>query len=129
MIKEGWDGWMASPIQWTWTWVNSGKGRGRPDMLQSMGLQRVSCDLVTEQQQRRIPSWLLTLSFNCDINWSFETDSVVYWWGHTGSWDLIVHIISQVYWNHVVTWNWPQTTEAGIHCKSRLASFPSQLGH
>ena len=20
----GWDGWMASPIQWTWVWVNSG---------------------------------------------------------------------------------------------------------
>ena len=79
MIKEGWDGWMVSPIQWTCTWVNSGKGRGRPGMLQSMGLQRVRRDLVTEQQQSRIPSWLLTLSFNCDINWSFETDLVVYW--------------------------------------------------
>ena len=21
---RGWDGWMASPIQWTWVWVNSG---------------------------------------------------------------------------------------------------------
>ena len=21
---RGWDGWMASPIQWTWTWANSG---------------------------------------------------------------------------------------------------------
>ena len=70
---------MASPIQWIWTWVNSGKGRGIPGMLQPMGLQRVRRDLVTEQQQRRVPFWLLTLSFNCDINWSFETDSVVYW--------------------------------------------------
>ena len=22
--NRGWDGWMASPIQWTWIWVNSG---------------------------------------------------------------------------------------------------------
>ena len=22
---RGWDGWMASPIQWTWIWTNSGK--------------------------------------------------------------------------------------------------------
>ena len=29
---RGWDGWMASPIQWTWTWANSGRcwGSGRP---------------------------------------------------------------------------------------------------
>ena len=38
-----WDGWMASPSQWTWVWVNSGRWwwTGRPGMLQSMGLQRV----------------------------------------------------------------------------------------
>ena len=22
--QDGWDGWMASPIQWTWVWANSG---------------------------------------------------------------------------------------------------------
>ena len=35
----GWDGWMASPTQWTWIWVNSGSWRwtGRSSMLQSMG--------------------------------------------------------------------------------------------
>ena len=39
----GWDGWMASLMQWTWTWANSGKWWGiwRPGMLQSVGLQRV----------------------------------------------------------------------------------------
>ena len=38
---RGWDGLMASPIQWTWVWVNSGSWwwTGRPGMLQSMGLQ------------------------------------------------------------------------------------------
>ena len=24
---RGWDGWMASPTQWTWVWVNSGMDR------------------------------------------------------------------------------------------------------
>ena len=39
---RGWDGWMASPNQWTWVWVNSGGWwwTGKPDMLQSMGSQR-----------------------------------------------------------------------------------------
>ena len=38
---RGWDGWMASPIQWTWVWVNSRSWwwTGRPGVLQSMGLQ------------------------------------------------------------------------------------------
>ena len=47
-----WDGWMASPTQWTWVWANSGKEwmTGKSGMLQSMGLQRVRHDLVSEQQ-------------------------------------------------------------------------------
>ena len=45
---RGWDGWMASQIQWTWTWANSVRwwGTGKPGMLQSMGLQRVGHDLL-----------------------------------------------------------------------------------
>ena len=44
---RGWNGWMASPTQWTWVWVNSGNWwqTGRPGMLQSMRLQRVRHDL------------------------------------------------------------------------------------
>ena len=47
---KGWDGWMASPTQWTWFWVNSKSWwwTGRPGMLQSMGSQRVGHDWVTE---------------------------------------------------------------------------------
>ena len=26
---RGWDGWMASPSQWTWVWVNSGSWDGQ----------------------------------------------------------------------------------------------------
>ena len=45
-----WDGWMASSTQWTWVWVNSRSWwwTVRPDVLQSMGLQRVRYDWMTE---------------------------------------------------------------------------------
>ena len=38
-----WDGWMASPTQWTWVWVNSRSWwwTGRPGVLWSMGLQKL----------------------------------------------------------------------------------------
>ena len=47
---RGWDGWMASLIQWTWVWVNSRSWwwTGRPGVLQSMGSQRVRHDWATE---------------------------------------------------------------------------------
>ena len=47
---RGWDGWMASPIQWRWVWVNSGSWwwTGKPGVLQPMGLQRVRHDWATE---------------------------------------------------------------------------------
>ena len=47
-----WDGWIASPTQWLWVWANcrSWWWTGRPGVLQSMGLQRVGHDWVTEQQ-------------------------------------------------------------------------------
>ena len=36
---RGWDGWMASPTQWTWVWASFGSWwwTGKPDLLQSMG--------------------------------------------------------------------------------------------
>ena len=45
-----WDGEIASPDQWTWVWANFGRWwrTGKPDVLQSMGSERVGCDLVTE---------------------------------------------------------------------------------
>ena len=46
---RGWDGWMASPTQWTWVWVNSGNWwwTGRPGVLRFMGSQRVRHDWAT----------------------------------------------------------------------------------
>ena len=40
---RGWNGWMASPTQWTWVWW-----RGRPDVLRFMGSQRVRRNWATE---------------------------------------------------------------------------------
>ena len=47
---RGWDGWMASPTQWTRVWVNSGSSwwTGRSGVLRSMGSQRVGHDWATE---------------------------------------------------------------------------------
>ena len=48
---RGWDGWMASLIQWMWVWVNSGSWTGwtgRPGVLRFMVSQRVGHDWATE---------------------------------------------------------------------------------
>ena len=47
---RGWDGWMASPNQWTWVWVYSRScwWTGKPGVLQTMGWQRVGHNWVTE---------------------------------------------------------------------------------
>ena len=47
---RGWDGWMASPTQWTWVWASSRNWwwTGKPGVLQSMGSQRVGHDWVTK---------------------------------------------------------------------------------
>ena len=44
-----WDGWVASPAQWTWIWANSGSWwwTGKPGLLQSMG----------SQSQTRLSNW------------------------------------------------------------------------
>ena len=47
---KGWDGFMASPTQWTWVWVDSGSWwwTGRPGVLQSMEFPRVRHNWVTK---------------------------------------------------------------------------------
>ena len=44
--NRGWDGWMVSLTQWTCIWVHPGSWwwTGRPNVLQSMGSQRVGCN-------------------------------------------------------------------------------------
>ena len=47
-----WDGWMASPTQWTWVWANSGRWwrTGRPGVSPFKVSQRVRYDWGTAQQ-------------------------------------------------------------------------------
>ena len=58
---RGWDGWTASPTQWTRVWVNSRSWwwTGRPGMLQFMGSRRVRRDWVTELNWTELnsPHW------------------------------------------------------------------------
>ena len=60
---RGWDGWMASPTQWTRVWVSSKSWwwTGRPGMLQSMGSQRVRHNWVNELNTVRKTSWSWSL--------------------------------------------------------------------
>ena len=53
---RGWDGWMASPTQWTWVWASSRSWwwTREPGMLQSMGSQRVGHDWTTELNNRNL---------------------------------------------------------------------------
>ena len=57
---RGWDGWMASPTQWTWVWVNSGHWwwTGRPGVLRFMGSQRVGHDWATEMNWTEL-NWIM----------------------------------------------------------------------
>jgi len=64
---RGWDGWMASPTQWTWVWVNSGRWwwTGSPGVLQLMGSQRVGHDWATELNYVTVPCYdLLRVASN-----------------------------------------------------------------
>ena len=58
---RGWDGWMASPTQWTWVWMDSGSWwwTWRPGMLQLMGSQESN---MTEQL-----NWLYDLLMSIDF--------------------------------------------------------------
>ena len=64
---RGWDGWMASPTQWTWVWVNSRSWwwAGSPGVLQSMSSQRVGHEWATEQQQKLLNQFSSVQSLSC----------------------------------------------------------------
>ena len=57
--NRGWDGWMASPTQWTWFWANSRRWwkTGKLGVLQSMELQRVGHNWVNKKSVYWIFKW------------------------------------------------------------------------
>ena len=64
--NRGWDGWIASPTQWTWVWASSGSywWTEKPGVLQSMGLQWVRHDWVTELIETNPTECCTTISLN-----------------------------------------------------------------
>ena len=70
---RGWDGWMASPIQWTLVWAHSGRWwrTGRLDVPQFMGSQRVWLDWATEQQPKLAANPFYSHK-NVDCKWTCE---------------------------------------------------------
>ena len=56
-----WDGWMASPTQWTWVWADSRCWwwTGRPGMLRFMESQGVGHDWVTELNWTDSLNWVV----------------------------------------------------------------------
>ena len=67
---QRWDGWMASPTQWTWVWVNSRNWwwkRGLP-CCSPWGSQRVGHDWVTELTELKLLQSCLTLCYPMDCS-------------------------------------------------------------
>ena len=116
--NRGWDGWMASPTQWTWVWVNSGSWwwTGRPGVLQSMGSQRAEHDWVTElnwtdasiwaplvaQMVKNPPAmwetWVRSLGWEDPLEEGMATHSSILAWRvpmDRGAWQATVHRITK----------------------------------
>ena len=61
--NRGWDGWMASPTQWTWVWASSGRWwrTEKPGVLQSMGSQRIGYNWTTRNFFLKLYNYLLII--------------------------------------------------------------------
>ena len=68
---RGWDGWMASPTQWTWVWVNSGSWwwTRRSGVLQCMRLQRIGHNWVTELNWTEPPTHPFVFCWGWYLRW------------------------------------------------------------
>ena len=74
---RGWDGWMASPTQWTWVSVNS-RGwwwTGRPGVLRFMGSQRVGHDWATELNLYLLQIFSLKVWHVFSFSWHYLSQS------------------------------------------------------
>ena len=84
--KTGSDGWMASPTECPWVWVNSGDWwwTGRPGVLQSMELQSIGHDWVTELNWTDLNTWSnLHLSSRAILSWPDQGSALPTKWPFT----------------------------------------------
>ena len=63
--NRGWDGWMASLIQWSWTWANSRRwwGTGKLCMLQFMVSESDITWLLTNNNNKVYKCWIWRFFF------------------------------------------------------------------
>ena len=107
---RGWDGWMASPTQWTWVWVDSGSWwwTGRPGMLWFIGSQGVGYDWMSE------------------LNWTGRYLNITY--THC----FVSDDQAQREWAFIVHQNWMEVTAShffGVLQERHLNSFLKCLLH
>ena len=120
----GWDGWIASLIQWTWVWVNSGSWwwTGKPGVLRFMGLQRIGHDWATEL------NWRLNL-FSFLKSWadnsSKKTSIHINCFG-AGGWHTSFHPILKM---HIVGDGSGETRSALRHLSYMINSFLTDRKH
>ena len=78
---RGWDGWMASPTQWTWVWLDSGSWWwiGRPGVLRFMGSQGAGHDWATELNWKSfvIKSKLIIYYVDASVSFLFSKQNIL----------------------------------------------------
>ena len=72
--NRGWDGWMASPTQWTWVWVNYGSWwwTGRPGVLSLWGCRESDTTEQlnwTQHQVKRQPTGGVAIKVRKSNSW------------------------------------------------------------
>ena len=81
---RGWDGWMASPTQWTWVWANSRRWwwTGKPGVLQSMGVTKSQTRLSNCLYNSSLYNWSQGSHYcnhHCQAFNDIKEDSSIFW--------------------------------------------------
>ena len=91
---RGWDGWMASLIQWTWIWATSRRWwrTGKPGMLESMASQRVEHNWVSDWTKQQHSLLFIQIGIYHSVCCSFTNNlRVLGFWIDKRSWACLFH--------------------------------------
>ena len=102
-----WDGWMASPTQWTWVWVDSASWwwTGRPGVLRFMGSQWVGHDWATDLNWSDLMVVLFLVFKGISIQSSIVAISNYIPTNSARAFPFL-HTLSSIYCLHTLWW-WP----------------------
>ena len=143
---RGWDGWMASPTQWTWVWVIFGSWwwTGKPGVLQSRGLQRVGQDWVTELTDQPLTGYCVlpsTVHSLCSSNndriktqvWSCRCKALIQSMA-LALWYNEIHIpykdlndLASWYLSYLFLYSWPSLSLTVFFLPNSFTFFKSQI--